>query len=119
MHAARLNAIAFAAALIVTAPNLARGQELSSVLSSTLFTPSDLVGTQPDLVGTRRPIVFAASQDLPGVTKEEEHPTPPSVGFSAFARTIAADFGSFPQRPSTWGHSRRRRCIGLARTPSR
>jgi membrane-associated phospholipid phosphatase len=97
MRAARPYAIAFAAALIVTTPNLASAQELSSRLPAQLFAASDLVGTH-------RPITTAlgARQDLPGVTKAEEHPIPPSTGFRAFIRTTAADFASFPRRPSTW-----------------
>jgi membrane-associated phospholipid phosphatase len=95
MRAARPLAIALAAAMIVTGSSLAQAQELSRIRSQTLFTPSDLVGTQ-------RPTILAASQDLPGVTKEEKPPTPTSTGFKAFFRTTGADFASFPRRPSTW-----------------
>lgn len=102
MRAARRYGIVFAAAVVITAPSFAQAQELSRVLSPALFTPSDLVGTQHDRIGTQRPAIFAASQDLPGVQKVEDHPTPPSTGFKAFARATAADFGAFPRRPSTW-----------------
>jgi membrane-associated phospholipid phosphatase len=60
-----------------------------------LFAPVDLVGTSP------APPV-ALSQDVPGVQQTEEHPAPQHTGFGAFVRTTAADFASFPRRPSTW-----------------
>lgn len=101
MRAAHRYATAFAAALIVAAPSLAQAQELSSGLPRTLFAPSNLVGTQRPTI-LQAPAILAARQDLPGVTKKEDHPTPPSTGFRAFARTTGADFASFPKRPSTW-----------------
>jgi membrane-associated phospholipid phosphatase len=44
----------------------------------------------------------ATAQDLPGVEKTEDHPTPEHTGFNAFVRTTGADFASFPRRRSTW-----------------
>ena len=70
-------------------------QELSSWVSHDLFAPTELVGTRP--AGR-----LAFSQDVPGVTKTEEHPEPEHTGFAAFMRTTGADFASFPQRRSTW-----------------
>jgi membrane-associated phospholipid phosphatase len=87
--------LAFVAAVFATSPNSALAQDLSRATSHELFAPADLVGTP-------HPSVLALSQDVPGVTKEEEHPAPAHTGFAAFVRTTAADFASFPRRPSTW-----------------
>jgi membrane-associated phospholipid phosphatase len=73
----------------------AGAQELSSRLSQPLFAPADLVGT-----GHATALAF--DQDVPGVTKTEEHPAPQHTGFSAFAHALGSDFAAFPRRPSTW-----------------
>jgi len=98
-------ALAFVTALISAAPSSASAQELSSGLRPGLFAPANLVGT----TGSRARASVAAAvdapafaQDVPGVIKTEEHPAPTHTGFGAFVRTTAADFMSFPRRPSTW-----------------
>jgi len=95
MRTARSCVVALITALAVITPGIARSQELPGGVRHSLFAPADLVGSQ-------RPTRLAATQDLPGVTKDEEHPTPPSTGFRAFLRTTGADFMAFPRRPSTW-----------------
>jgi membrane-associated phospholipid phosphatase len=81
-------------AMIGTVPS-AGAQELSSAIRADLFAPAVLVGNH-------HPDTPALRQDVPGVAKTEEHPTPPHTGFGAFVRTTAADFMAFPRRPSTW-----------------
>src|SRR4051812_41046081 len=71
-------------------------QELSSRLAAPVFAPAELVGT-----GQATDVV-ALDQDVPGVTKTEDHPAPQHTGFSAFARALGSDFAAFPRRPSTW-----------------
>lgn len=85
----------FVLALGAAAARPAGAQELSSWVSDGLFAP-------PELVGTRPASRLAFSQDVPGVTRTEEHPEPEHTGFSAFMRTTGADFASFPRRRSTW-----------------
>lgn len=86
---------ALVVAWIATMPAVAHAQELSSVVPATLFAPADPVGMGD-------PAAPARAQDVPGVRETEEHPTPPHTGFQALVRTTAADFNSFPRRPSTW-----------------
>ena len=62
-----------------------------------LFAPAELVGT-----ASIAPAGHANVQLVPLPEKTEEHPTPSSTGFRAFARTTGADFAAFPQRTSTW-----------------
>jgi membrane-associated phospholipid phosphatase len=82
-------------AFISTVPSAVSAQSMSRAVTPELFAPATLVGTQPAAAPS-----FA--QELPGVTKTEEHPAPQHTGFGAFVRTTAADFISFPKRPSTW-----------------
>lgn len=84
MRRARPFAFVFLAALIFAAPAAAQAQ--SKDVWAGLFEPVAL---------TQIPVI-----QLP--TPTEDHPTPPSTGFRAFARTTGADFVSFPKRPSTW-----------------
>jgi membrane-associated phospholipid phosphatase len=96
MRARRLTLLfAFITTLVATTPLAA--QDLARAVPHELFAPADLVGT----VGADHPSLFLR-QDVPGVTKEEVHPTPAHTGFGAFVRTTAADFAYFPRRPSTW-----------------
>jgi membrane-associated phospholipid phosphatase len=80
--------------VISLSPSVVRAQDISRA-EAHLFAPAGLVGTEAVSAPT-----FA--QAVPGVSKTEEHPTPPHTGFSAFIRTTAADFKEFPMRPSTW-----------------
>ena len=93
MRAGRFSLIVFVTALTAV-PNVVQAQGLSDNRREALFVPADLVGTQ------RTPA--ALSQDVPGVAKAEDHPTPQHTGFQAFVRSTAADFAAFPRRPSTW-----------------
>jgi membrane-associated phospholipid phosphatase len=82
-------------AFIAAVPRAASAQDLSPAVSHELFAPANLVGTQESPA-------LSFAQDVPGVTKTEEHPAPQHTGFGAFARTMGADFVAFPKRPSTW-----------------
>jgi membrane-associated phospholipid phosphatase len=107
--ATRLYAVATVAILISAIPDAAIGQEkahrsfasASTISSSRVWRSGLLFAPTDDLASEAVPggIAFQPIQ-LSGQT--EDHPTPPSTGFTAFVRTTAADFWSFPQRPSTW-----------------
>jgi len=96
MRAGQFLTFTFFLAFVSAITGTAGAQELSSRLPQQLFEPSNLVGTQT----MNTPVAF--SQDVPGVTKTEDHPAPQHTGFGAFVRTTGADFAAFPRRTSTW-----------------
>ena len=56
-----------------------------------------LIWAAPDLARAQE-----ASSQAPEAPPEETHPAPVHTGVSAFVRTTAGDFVSFPRRRSTW-----------------
>ena len=96
MRAAQFLTFASCLALGSAASGTAGAQELSSHLPQQLFEPSELVGTH----AMNTPVAF--SQDVPAVTRTEDHPVPQHTGFNAFVRATGSDFAAFPRRTSTW-----------------